>query len=78
MSIAKVMTTGTRREQLEMLRETIISKVESGIAPRESASLMARLVSVLKDLDALDDRPEETPAERIARQRRERRSAYYA
>lgn len=74
---SEVISTGTYAESLRATRDVIAQQIESGVMARDLASLTRRLLDIQKELIELEGEgeKEESPAERAARMREERRSA---
>ena len=66
---------GDRRASLEAIRDEIAVEIEAGVPARELAALLRRLESVIETLDSMEDPEGESDADRIRREREERRAA---
>lgn len=72
---SEVISTGTYAESLRATRDVIAAQIEEGVLARDLASLTRRLLDIQRELVELEgegDEPE-SPAEKAARERSERR-----
>lgn len=72
---SEVISTGTYAESLKATRDVIAAQIEAGVLARDLASLTRRLMDIQKELLELEGEgePQESPAEKAARERKERR-----
>lgn len=73
---AEVISSGTYADSLRATRDLIAEQLDAGVLARDLASLTKRLMDIQKELIEIegDGRAvEETPAEKAAREREERR-----
>lgn len=72
---SEVISTGTYIESLKATRDVIAQQIEEGVLARDLASLTRRLLDIQKELIELEGEgeQEESPAEKAAREREERR-----
>ena len=72
---SEVIATGTYVDMLKATRDVIAQQIEEGVLARDLASLTRRLLDIQKELVELEGEgePEESPAEKAARERSERR-----
>lgn len=72
-SFREVVSTGTRREQLEALRDVLAVNLET--APHSAVAGISReLQSVLRELESLVTTREGSKVDELARRRKERRA----
>lgn len=72
---SEVISTGTYADSLKATRDVIAEQIEQGVLARDLASLTRRLMDIQRELFEIegDGDTAETPAERAARMRKERR-----
>lgn len=73
---ADIISTGTYADSLRATRDLIAEQLEMGVLARDLASLTKRLMDIQKELIEIEGDGtvvEESPAERAAREREERR-----
>lgn len=72
---SEIISTGTYADGLRATRDLIAEQLEAGVLARDLASLTRRLMDIQKELNEIegDGDEEESPAERAARLRKERK-----